>query len=263
MGDVATLQQRLRKLSGLHDTVGRPLVAGGRVLCARDVCASLVAEISETQLARYLTFINERSETFACVANGGRVLSIRLADTKTCDLPRAPSDLDPQDISAIAGHLRMFARDIHHLEVRSERVDQAAQSRHGGLSAQTFFDLLATVEGPAAEQISPLVTFTEQCGGLVDALVVLEDGEFPIAQGEPVLVDALKAQAMAEQLPEDPVRGNGAEMSGALGCMIYSGHPMQGRSVFCATQSGALVLSAFQYAKLEAVISLWQKCLRG
>jgi hypothetical protein len=263
MVDVATLEERLRKLSGARGPTGTLTATGGRVLCARDVCASLFTEISETQLARRLTFTNDRSETFGCVANAGRVLSICLPDAKPYDLQRNPSDVDADDLAAIAGHLRAFARNVLHLEVRSERMDHAAQTRHGGLSAQPLFDLLATVADLDGDQACPLVTFTEQCGGLVDALVVLEAGEFPIAYGEAALMEALKAQALAERVSEEPGVDANADMSDDIGCMIYSGHPKHGRSVFCAMQSGALVLASFQYNDLGAIIALWQECLRS
>lgn len=262
MADLVTLQERLRKLSDASGPSRGRMGAGGRVLSVRDARASLVAEISETQLARRLTFTNDRTETFVCVANAGRVLSICLSDARPYDLPRNPKDMDADDLAAIAGHLRAFARDVLHLEVLSERMDHPAQTRHGGLSAQPLFDLLATVEGAEEDQACPLVTFTEQCGNLVDALVVLEAGEFPIAYGEPAVMEALKAQATAEQVSEEPGGDASAGMPDALGCMIYSGHPKHGRSVFCAMQSGALVLASFQYKDIGAIIALWQGCLR-
>ena len=262
MFDVAVLRSRMRSLSGPQ----QPILHAGRVLDIENPYASLIAEIEETQLPRILVFTNDRAESISCFVRAGRLLSvehlnasnIRSLPEETC-APNADQISDPDEIQSF---LRRFLSNVSQLIVYSLRSEFGGALDHEDGCQLSLSEVLGTQIDKESSLTSALLLFSQRCSSLVDACVVLHGEEFHTVQGDPDLVDPLRALAKAEASAITVPKDIGADPVGVPECAIYSGHPSGGRSVFCAKQSHILLLASCRYDQVGALVELWQDCLR-
>ncbi|PVZ47304.1 hypothetical protein [Thalassobacter stenotrophicus] len=157
----------------------------------------------------------------------------------------------------VAEALERFLDSTARITVRSQRFDLSTFQNHEERNPPALPDIGMR----EATQASPLAAFSDQFRTQVEALVVWKSGEFQVLWGDPSLLNSLKSLAAEEGASHDEQDCIGSEDTPKPACAIYSGHPAGGRSVFCATQSGAILLALCKYEKTTELIALWKSYL--
>ena len=259
--DVSVLVSRLHSLSCAQSLNFREKCP----LSMDDPRASLIAKIEETQLPRRLVFTNDRAGKISFFVNGGRLLGVEYFTSLGKTRFYKPSGTgDPRRVVCtvpVAEALERFFRKANQPTVRSYRFDPNELQDDEECDLPAILDISRVLSEADAIPLSPLAAFSDQCRVLAEALVVLKDGEFQVLWGDPGLLEPLKSLAMEEGAKHIEQTRIVSEDMPETACAIYSGHPSGGRSVFCATQSGAILLALCPYEKSTELITLWQSHL--
>ena len=255
--DVSVLFSRLQALSRPQSAI----VSSGPILGTDDPRENLIAKIAETQLPRRLIFTNDRSEAISFFANGGRLMGVEYTacsgENRFYRAARTETPNQAVRAEPVAEALERFLGSTARITVRSQRFDLNTFQNHEERDPPASLD----IGKREAIQPSPLAAFSDQFRTQVEALVVWKGGEFQVPWGDPSLLNSLKSLATEEGASHDEQDCIGSEDTPKPACAIYSGHPAGGRSVFCATQSGAILLALCKYEKTTELISLWQSYL--
>ena len=255
--NVSMLLSRLQALSRPQPAI----VSNGPILGADDPRENLITRIAETQLPRRLVFTNERSEAISFFVNRGRLLGVEYTactgENRFYKPARTEAPHQAVRAERVAEALERFLDSTACITVRSQRFDLNILQNHEERDPSALLD----IGKRDAIQPSHLAALSDQFRMHVEALVVWKSGEFQVLWGDPSLLNSLKSLAAEEEASHDGQASIGSEDTPKPGCAIYSGHPAGGRSVFCATQSGAILLALCKYEKTTELISLWQSYL--
>lgn len=259
--DISVLFSRLQALSRPQSAI----VSSGPILGADDPRENLVAKIAETQLPRRLIFTNDRLEAISFFVNRGRLLGVEYTacsgENRFYKAARTETPHQAVRAEPVAEALERFLDSTARITVRSQRFDLSTFQNHEERAPPALHETSGDIGESEAIQPSPLAAFSDQFRTHVEALVVWKGGEFQVLWGDPSLLNSLKSLAAEEGASHDEQDCIGSEDTPKPACAIYSGHPAGGRSVFCATQSGAILLALCKYEKTTELIALWKSYL--
>ena len=259
--DVVVLVSRLQALSGPQPVA----VSNEHILGVDDPRAWLIAKIAETQLPRRLIFTNDRSEIISFFVSKARLLGVEYTSCSGENHFHKAARIEPphQVVRAepFAEALGRFLDSTDRITVRSQRFDLNSFQNHAARTSPALLDTSSFRGKSEAIQPSPLVAFSDQFSTHVEALVVWKGGEFQVLWGDTRLLNSLKSLAAEEGANHNDQAYIESEDTPTPACAIYSGHPAGGRSVFCAAQSGAILLALCKYEKTTELIALWKSYL--
>ena len=264
MSDIGILHDRLHKL--VH---GNSAITGK----ARDlmqpesasVLHAMLSEIKETHLLRRITFRNDRDEQISLEVASGRVLRIsqptsdhlqaRLSDSLTQSISQSAKTQVSQFIEV----LKIFASGATELSAEPQILHQITPNLDVGFSIDDLLqdpNILRQGE-PKKTMGNTLETFLEDCAPISFAGLLLTGGSVVLEYGLEVHLKPLKALAATEYLSNDIHLQIQSNSNPLAQCVIYTGHPHDGRTVLCASLSAKLTFLSFGHDALDEVLTFW------
>lgn len=262
MADIDYLRGRLARLTDPPE----PVSGLSRVLCrahSPDLWNALLQEISETQLARTVTFSNERAEELVLHLKAGRVAKLVAAPQISGEpldiIGRPLSGADQSQRESFGLILQKFLQDASALWVQSSLdVPQIAPAVTGICPKECYAKgLTRDALGDGATARADLLGFLNLCGDIATAWICVQGGEIQDSYGAAATLLKLNVLVQGEIGKESPPPARAAPSAAQGLCVIICGQGESGDAILSCRSGDAMAFLSFPAQHVAEVVSNW------